>query len=328
VTEPALVDRTFQPSDVEPIVALWNESAWPDPTTVPWFTRSVLLDPDFDPGGLLVSEREGRIVGCCYAASRGPAAMPGSAEGWIVFLFVAPDCRRQGLAASLLNRALRLLAERDCGTIQFACMTPHYILPGLDEAAYPGGRELLTGAGFRQHGEVVAMSAGLLDRPPDWPVRGEHACSVGRGGLREDVERLMAAGYRFGPPTDGELPQLIKLAATFSQDWADALRELLTRQHDVRPVMTVQRGGQVLGFASYGAYRGVRERFGPFGVDPAARGLGLGRLLLHETLASMRAAGLYNAWFLWTEQDSAAARLYQQAGFAISRRFSLWQRAL
>ncbi len=345
MTAPAVPGiRAFRPADVEPIVALWNESAPADPTTVPWFTRSVLLDPDFDAGGLLVAERDGELVGCCYAARRRPggAERAGGADGagkaeagvgWIVFAFTRPDCRRQGIAAALAARALGLLAGHGCSTVRLATMTPHYVVPGLDEAAYPAGRGLLRRSGFQAVEEVVAMSASLLGLAESgWSLPEPGAARLPRspapGGLDGRRASLTAAGYRFGPPADGELPQLIEFAATFSADWAEALRELLIQPHEVRPVLTVHRDGQVLGFAAYGAYRGVRERFGPFGVDPAARGLGLGRLLLAQTLTAMRADGLQNAWFLWTEEASAAAHLYRQAGFAVSRRFSLWERPL
>jgi GNAT superfamily N-acetyltransferase len=52
-----------------------------------------------------------------------------------------------------------------------------------------------------------------------------------------------------------------------------------------------------------------------FLVDPSARGLGLGRLLLVEAIAFCEERG-YESIFLWTVgQLTAAARLYRAAGF-------------
>jgi GNAT superfamily N-acetyltransferase len=52
-----------------------------------------------------------------------------------------------------------------------------------------------------------------------------------------------------------------------------------------------------------------------FLVTPAARGVGLGRRLIHEAIAFSRMSG-YDAIILWTVSAlTTAARLYEQAGF-------------
>lgn len=54
-----------------------------------------------------------------------------------------------------------------------------------------------------------------------------------------------------------------------------------------------------------------------FLVDPSQRGKGLGRHLLNEAVSFARTAG-YDSIFLWTVSAlTAAARLYQSAGFSL-----------
>ncbi len=85
-------------------------------------------------------------------------------------------------------------------------------------------------------------------------------------------------------------------------------------------------GARIVGFALYGAYRGVGERFGPFGVDPELQGTGLGKILLHLTMTRMRAEGLHSSWFLWTGEQSPAGHLYAKAGYTVTRRFHVMRR--
>ena len=48
---------------------------------------------------------------------------------------------------------------------------------------------------------------------------------------------------------------------------------------------------------------------------------------MYRTLQAQRDAGLRSAWFLWSD-DKTAARLYDAAGFKIVRRFALLKKAL
>lgn len=316
VTE--MIIRSFRPGDGPALAAVWTRAAPQDPIGFRRFRDMFLLDRNFDAAGLLVAEQAGAIVGAAYAVRRlipesGDDLQPDS--GWIPFFFVDPDHRGRGVGRQLLQAALDWLAELGRTTVFFSSYTPNYFLPGLDADRYPAADRLLRDLGFDTQYQCVAMDASLLDyRIPDE--------------VAELIGRHRAAGYRFQAPTDDELVGLIDIAgAEFNTDWARGIREAVLDGLPLdRIVAAWDPDGNPLGWAMFGTYEHVIERFGPFGVLPASRGLGLGKVLLHLTLEQMRAAGAHSAWFLWTEPTSAAGRLYLKSGFDITRTFTVMRR--
>lgn len=306
--------RAFASGDEISLIDAWNQSMPGDPTTSGWFRDCVLLDPNFDPEGLRVAVIDGRVAGCAYAVRRLTPLAPGTdlepETGWIPFFFVAPEHRGAGLGRRLLGEAVAFLEARGRTRIDFSSYTPNYVLPGADAELYPDGFRLLGGLGFETLYSPVAMDRTLVGYVTPDEVRALRAKREGEG-------------YAFRSPREGELPELIRFAAdVFNPDWGEAIR-----QHRDTNRMIIAKKAEIVGFALYGAYRGIPERFGPFGVDPDERGTGLGKILLHLTMTMMRAEALHSSWFLWTGEASPAGHLYTRAGYEVTRRFHVMRRS-
>ncbi|GAA0911235.1 GNAT family N-acetyltransferase [Nonomuraea longicatena] len=304
--------RAFASGDEELLLEVWNASLPGDPTTMAWVRDCVLLDPNFDPEGLRVAVADGRVVGCAYAVRRLMPLAPGTGldpeTGWIPFFFVAPEHRGGGLGRRLLTEALDFLRGHGRTRIDFGSYTPHYVWPGVDAALYPDGFGLLRDLGFRPVDTPVAMDRTLVGymMPPE---------------VRDLLAKRESDGYVFGRPAVGDLPELIRFAAErFNPDWGEAIR---AHRDPERMVLARSPEGRLAGFALYAAYRGIAERFGPFGVDERERGTGLGKVILHLAMTRMRAEGLHSSWFLWTGECSPAGNLYTRAGYHVTRRFHM-----
>ncbi len=102
---------------------------------------------------------------------------------------------------------------------------------------------------------------------------------------------------------------------TFEAYVAGPLAEFARSRTDRDRLWLAERDGRLVGCV---AVVGTSEREAQlrwFLVDPAARGRGLGRWLLHEAVAFSRDRG-YESLFLWTVSAlTVAARLYRAAGF-------------
>lgn len=305
--------RSHSLGDAERIADLTAVAMPRDAVSAEWFTHTVLLDPNFDADGLIVAVDDNRdILGFVYAVRAGRGIGPDPDGGWITIGCVHPEARKRGIGSELLSRARSFLAAKGAKWVNYAAYPLAYFVPGLDADAYPDAARLFERNGFERLYTAAAMSIDLA----------EYA-------MPEDVRALRATrraeGYRFGPATQDDLPETLSFASQrLAPDWGEAVRDSVLQHGRIDRVLIARHpDGQMVGFATYGAYRGLRERFGPYGVDESCRGTGLGKVLLHDTLTRMRAEGAQSAWFLWTGEDSPAGHLYLRSGFHITRRFDV-----
>ena len=307
--------RSFEVGDGPALAAAWTAAAPADPIGYPRFRDLFLLDRNFDAAGLKLAIVDNQIVGAAYAVRRLIAVDADDLEpasGWIPFFFVHPDHRGRGLGRELLTAAMDWLRDHGRSEVFFSSYTPNYFLPGLDAARYPAAGRLLQALGFERQYDAVAMDRSLVGY--------EIPADVGKR-----IETLTAEGYSFGTPTGDELTSLISIAGgEFNPDWARAIREAVVAGMPLDRIVVARDPGRgILGWAMHGTYESVIDRFGPFGVLPASRGTGLGKVLLHLTLERMVALGAHSAWFLWTGEKSPAGQLYLKTGFSITRTFTI-----
>lgn len=311
--------RGYLPGDESAVVQLWNRALPKDPITLDRFVRLVLLDGNFDPEGLRLAFSQGELVGCCYAVRRLMPMVGTDLEpenGWIPFSFVHEEHQRKGIGRALVEQALDFLGEKGRKNVFFASYAPNYILPGIDVETYPEGWEFLQKLGFVRLYTAAAMDLNLVGYAMPQDVRGL-------------IKTREAEGYSFRSATSSDLVELIAFAnQKFNPDWGRAIREGILQGLPLNRIFVARHNAKLVGFCLHGGYEGVPERFGPFGVDEEERGKGLGKILLHLCLSSMRAQGLHGAWFLWTGETSPAGYLYQSVGFRVSRRFYICKKEL
>ncbi|KMK74993.1 GNAT family N-acetyltransferase [Alkalihalobacillus pseudalcaliphilus] len=310
--------RHYQSGDEKAIVELWNKTLKEDPITPKRFSHLVLLDANFDPVGLRLAFVKEKLIGVVYAVRRlVPLGVNLETDnGWIPFFFVAEDYQKQDVASKLFHDAEFFLQELGRTSVFFASYAPNYILPGLDEEAYPSGYQFLLKQGFQKLYSPVAMDRSLIKWKP-----------------HKEIEQLKALreseGFSFKQLENQDIYEIILFAnQQFNPDWGRAIREGLLQGLPMGQVLVIRFKGEVVGFCMYGGYEGIAERFGPFGVAETMQGKGLGKILLQDCLQQMRSEGLHHAWFLWTSEKSAAGHLYLKAGFSVTRRFHVMKKEL
>jgi len=311
--------RGYQRGDEDAVLALWRLCLPTDPIERDVFVARILLDVNFERDGFIVAEAGDDVVGFLYTAVRSTPMYRDDFErddGWTTVFFVHPDWRRRGIGRALLRAAEEFVRVRGRTALAISPYAPHYFWPGPDVERHAAAAALLTVSGFSVIEEPVAMDISLVGFTAP-----------------EDVARLreqrLGDGYTIDALERHDIVAVLDFAFEhFGADWARAIRDALARGVGRHHVLTARQGGAVVGFCLWGGYDHVAERFGPFGVHPDLRGVGLGKLLLYDCLTRMQASGLHTAYFMWTGEDDPAGHLYRRAGFQVTRRFQVFRRTL
>ena len=101
--DPAI--RPFMAEDQEAVIALWQDCRLVVPQNDP--AMDIRTKVRFQPDLFLVARIDGRLVGTIMAGYEGH-------RGWINYLAVAPDRRRQGIGNALMHAAEAKLKALGC----------------------------------------------------------------------------------------------------------------------------------------------------------------------------------------------------------------------
>lgn len=296
---------SYRAGDETAFVALWNATMWADPIDAAEWRSRFLLDPNFRPDLCLIATDgdvlTGFMLGMVQRESKGY-------DGWIVGFGVAESRRRRGVASALLARLQTAMSQMGISRISIGPYIPGYLTPGIDENTYPEAIAFIRETGATLLDRPLSMSVSLTGYRPE-------SMAVAR------AKSLQTEGVNVRPAVPSDiLPLLTFLEAHFPHwkgDAAGVMRELFGSDPRHVTLHIAEDNGTIIGYAQS---RG--ERFGPFGVDEAYRGRGVGAAMLATVLPAMRARGFHCAWFLWT--NDRAAKLYAAHGFSEVRRFALF----
>ena len=209
-------------------------------------------------------------------------------DGDLVHLVVNPSHRRQGLGARLVAEAL---GDRP---------GPWY---AWSHGAHPAAAALARRTGFELVRELWVMRRPLSDLTAapsdDGPA---FLLRSFRPGDEAELLRVNAAAFAHHPE-QGRM-DAAELAERMAENWFDP-----------EGLLVADGGDRLLGFHWTKRHSATLGEVYVVGIDPAAQGLGLGKVLVDAGLQHLRDGGADEV-LLYVESDNApAVRLYEGLGF-------------
>jgi ribosomal protein S18 acetylase RimI-like enzyme len=137
--------RQFHINDAEDVIELWQKCGLLAPQNNP--QRDIERKLKVNPEWFLVGELKGKIIATCMAGYEGH-------RGWINYLAVSPQYRRQGFAAEIMREAEKILKSAGCPKINLQIRSSNVDVIAFYEAI-----------GFKKD-DVVSMGKRLVQDNP------------------------------------------------------------------------------------------------------------------------------------------------------------------
>lgn len=232
--------------------------------------------PGRDTYHTLLAEVDGQAVGMLQHVMR-----PGDQQAWLGLFAVVSSHRRQGIGRRLFETARTAWIEHGIQTVEVLTIPNNYFVAGIDPRYTPAVC-FVERLGFERTKETANMRANLdasFDTSADETRLAGEGITIRRA-RTDDRERF----ERF-------------FAQYFGEGW---LRETeLEMQRTPPAVHLALAGDDIIAFAGHSAINREWGHFGPMGTADAARGRGIGRVLLLRCMADLKAAGHATAVIPW-----------------------------
>jgi ribosomal protein S18 acetylase RimI-like enzyme len=302
--------RPFRNTDPPALVDIWNRSM-PGrhvvcPLVVHDWDAMVAGKPHFDPAGLVVAERDGRVVGFAHAGfgplePDGPSHRLDTSLGTIAMFGVEPGIDDEVIDRGLVLEAERYLRRRGASVIYAGGRHPldpfYWGLYGGSEFAGVLGEHTAFHRAVRRAGYQAASQAVLLE------------FVLGQGEPRDP--RIALARRQTRLEVDEDHPAMGWWAATAIGPFRPTLFQVLSRSGSevIASALTWEVGSELsLGGLNRTALIDVQ-------VVPEYRRQGFGRLLVAEVLRHARKMMAERVDVQTLETNQAGLALYEGLGF-------------
>ena len=241
--------------------------------------RQIWDDPDYEPDLVSGAFVDGNLVGFCIAVRR-PWKRGREDTGYIKWIYVSPELRRQTIGSQLLRRTESVMQSHGVTELIYGSSAPLYLWPGVAEQDF-ATQALLNKHGWSRGSERINLTLTLPTTISLIPAT-----------VTEIETRLIASADR------NNLKEFI--TAEFSQSWWQEIEAIFQPEQKAFGVIAC-REDQIIGFAATHATNS--NWFGPMGVRHSERGKGIGRQLLLKSVREATVRGSKLLTIPWVNEE-------------------------
>ena len=241
--------------------------------------RQTIGDPDFNPQLMTGIFSNKRLIGSVAGINR-HWKQGVENVGFIKWLIVHPEFRRQGLGTMLLESIQQQFADMGITALRFGGSAPWYLLPGVPQKATEL-QALLKKQSWQLSSERVNLQVNLneITQPPAAPPEGCQIAEV------SPENRDKALDF---------------IEKNFTVSWAIESEEVFKSSSNGLLIICNTQDSEIAGFAAVGATN--PNWLGPIGVAKNHRGRGIGRALLNSALQAAADRNIRHICIPWAEE--------------------------
>lgn len=200
---------------------------------------------------------------------------------YIKFLAVHPDHKRKGIAKNIYSQIEQGIIEKGVKKIRLVESWPNYYMPGIDPF-YTEAVAFFERFGYIKVGDAANLICDLESQNFD---------------TTDDEEKAKTIGVEIRRSEQTDTDTFMKWTAKNFKEWRFEISNAL--KNDPISVHLAILNNEIIAFSAYeGNNRGLGW-FGPVGTTEAARGKGVGGILLKRCLQDMKDAGHKEAIIPW-----------------------------
>lgn len=270
--------KQFNENNLDTLLELFTVSMPRDRFTKELLIENVIDDMSENPELCLSAYEDDKIVGFAMGVIR---HRDEEDMGYIKFICTHPAYRRKGIAKELYSRIEDGIRKNGVKKIRLIESWPNYYMAGIDPF-YTEAVAFFERLGYVKDGDAANLICDLESQNFD---------------TSEEEEKVKANGIDIRRAVESDFDAMMKWADNNFKAWRFEISNAF--KNDPISLHIALSDGEIIAFSAHESNNPGLGWFGPIGTTEAARGKGVGGILLKRCLRNMKESGYREAIIPW-----------------------------
>lgn len=268
----------FQNTDFDDVLDLLNSSMEFDKFTSKLLYEKIYDDKDFNSSINLVAKENSKIIGFLGGVIR---QRENEKVAYVKLFAVDFKNRRKGIGSALYNEFEKEIIRNEVKKIRPFESYPNYYMPGIDPF-YTEAICFFERNKFKKVGDCSNLSAELQFQNFSTEV---------------EEKKLFTEGFEIKRVEESEYDEMIEWTEKNFKAWIGEVNSAFANSEI--SIYIAKLNSKIIAFSAYETNNKGTGWFGPMGTTEAARGKGIGGILLKRCLEDMKRIGFQKAIIPW-----------------------------